>query len=117
MIGRLLSTVLGLAAPGEAIEARLSAVSSGLSFAIARPASLSGLGAEALLDPSYGPEGEWPDAPALGLGFALRLIGNTAKATKSQFEIEPERFVLLMPVSADESEASEFGLDLDPRTG
>jgi His Kinase A (phospho-acceptor) domain len=107
MVGRLMSTVLGLAAPGETIEARLSTVTLGTAFTIARPKCLAGLGAESLLDPSYGPEGEWPDAPALGLGFALRLIGNLAKSAKARFEIEPERFVLVIPSAVEQGDASE----------
>ena len=34
----------------------------------------------ALLDPGYSPDGDWPGAPALGLGFALRLVRNLAEA-------------------------------------
>jgi signal transduction histidine kinase len=107
MVGRLMATVIGLASPGESIEARLTETSSDVCFAIARPKSLAGMPTEALLDPSYGPEGEWPDAPALGLGFALRLTGNMAKSAKARFEIEPDRFALIMPHAAVQGDASE----------
>ncbi len=107
MVGRLMATVIGLAAPGESIEARLIETSSDVCFTIARPKSLVGMPTEALLDPSYGPEGEWPDAPALGLGFALRLTSNMAKSAKAQFEIEPDRFTLILPHAAEQGDASE----------
>jgi hypothetical protein len=106
MVGRLMATVIGLAAPRESIEARLTETSSDVCFTIARPKSLSGMPTESLLDPSYGPEGEWPDAPALGLGFALRLTGNMAKSAKARFEIEPDHFTLIMPLSAEQGDAS-----------
>ena len=40
----------------------------------------TGVDEAALLDPGYSPEGDWPGAPALGLGFALRLVRNLAEA-------------------------------------
>jgi hypothetical protein len=97
MIGRLMSTVLGLAATGETIDARMIERDQQVAFCIARPRSIIGLNEEAMLDPSYGPEGEWPDGPALGLGFALRLIGNMARSAGGRLEIGSDQFVLALP--------------------
>ena len=52
-----------------------------LCLSIDRPAGdRRGSTKRALLDPGYSPDGDWPGAPALGLGFALRLVRNLAEA-------------------------------------
>jgi His Kinase A (phospho-acceptor) domain len=108
MLARLLGTVIGLAKPNETISAELASANGGVAFTIDRPQCLSGLPERALLDPAYGPEGEWPDAPALGLGFALRLIGNMAKAAGGSFVIGGKDFLLRLPARTGSSgDASE----------
>jgi hypothetical protein len=42
-----------------------------LCLSIDRPQGDRGARRAALLDPGYSPDGDWPGAPALGLGFAL----------------------------------------------
>jgi hypothetical protein len=76
-----------------------------LSLAIARPRAIEDLDEAALLDPGYSPEGDWPDAPALGLGFALRLVRNLAEATGGTLAIGADRIVLSLP-AADLGEAA-----------
>ncbi|MGF1550552.1 MAG: sensor histidine kinase, partial [Sphingomonadaceae bacterium] len=65
-----------------------------------RPAAMRGLDERALLDPDYGPEGEGPGAPALGLGFALRLVRNLARSAGGSLQVGAERFELFLPARA-----------------
>jgi hypothetical protein len=50
-----------------------------------------------LLDPGYSPEGDWPGAPVLGLGFSLRLVRNLAEAVGGALVIDEDRFALYLP--------------------
>ena len=68
-----------------------------LCLAIDRPQAIAGLDEVALLDPGYSPEGDWPGAPALGLGFALRLVRNLAEAVGGALVIGETRFSLYLP--------------------
>ena len=99
MIERLLAAAVGLAGPGETIAIRCVPERGGASVAMsfARPALLIGKSESELLDPGYSPDGDWPDAPALGLGFALRLVGNIAREAEGSLTIETENFVLRLP--------------------
>lgn len=99
MVSRLLAATIAAAAPGEAIDVRLTATQGGAAIAIDRPRALAGERETALLDPGYGPEGDWPDAPLLGLGFALRLVRNLAERSGGGFAIQAERFVLSLPIA------------------
>jgi len=106
MFGRLFAATIGLAQSGERLRATLAASGGGarLSLAIDRPRAIAGLGEAALLDPGYTPEGDWPDAPALGLGFALRLVRNLAEAAGGGLSIGAERIRLDLPAArADEA--------------
>ncbi len=103
MLTRLLGAVIGLASSGETITASIGLEKGQVVFAIDRPLSLAGQTERDLFDPAYGPEGEWPDAPSLGLGFALRLISNMARATNGRLVVAEERFGLLLPVKLDEA--------------
>jgi hypothetical protein len=98
MLSRILAAVIGLASPGETIAATLVLSGEKIVFSVDRPKSVMGLDERALLDPAYGPTGEWPDAPALGLGFTLRLVANIAKAVKGSFDIADNVFSLSLPV-------------------
>ena len=104
MYARLLAGTIGLAGEGEAIRAALTLESRGeaamLCLAIGRPAAIQGVEEADLLDPGYSPEGDWPGAPALGLGFALRLIRNLAEAVGGALVVEQERFALYLPTPA-----------------
>ena len=101
MLGRLFAATIGLAGPGETLRATLAAAAGGarLSLAIDRPQAIAGLGEAALLDPGYTPQGDWPDAPALGLGFALRLVRNLAEAAGGALSIGVERIRLDLPAA------------------
>lgn len=107
MLARMLSATIGLAQDGETLSARLGLDLVGgdkmLSLSIARPRSIAGVGEAELLDPGYSPDGDWPAAPTLGLGFTLRLVRNLAEAGGGSLEIEPDRFRLcLCPLLEEE---------------
>ena len=107
MFGRLLAATIGLAGEGETIGLELAGAAEagapGLRLAIDRPRAIAGLAESDLLDPGYSPDGDWPGAPALGLGFALRLVRNLAEAVGGALEIEPDAFVLTLPAEAGEA--------------
>jgi hypothetical protein len=107
MFGRLLAGTIGLAGEGETIALSLGlAAEAGrpvLRLAIGRPRAIAGLGERDLLDPGYSPDGDWPGAPALGLGFALRLVRNLADAVGGTLDVSPDGFVLTIPAEADEA--------------
>jgi signal transduction histidine kinase len=96
MFARLLAATIGLAREGETIQATLKADAElrQVLLAIQRPQAIAGLSEEGLLDPGFNPEGEWPGAPALGLGFALRLVRNLAEAVDGSLEIGDQDFRL-----------------------
>ncbi|HEY0149364.1 MAG TPA: histidine kinase dimerization/phospho-acceptor domain-containing protein [Allosphingosinicella sp.] len=101
MFARMLAATIGLAGEGETIAASMGVSESGarkmLCLAIDRPKAIAGLNETALLDPGYSPEGDWPGAPALGLGFALRLVRNLAEAVGGALVVGEERFSLYLP--------------------
>ncbi len=68
-----------------------------LCLSIDRPKAIEGLDEAALLDPGYSPDGDWPGAPALGLGFALRLVRNLAEAVGGALQVGEHRFSLYLP--------------------
>lgn len=101
MIGRLGSALIGIAAEGETVAARLEAGEAGsVRLSFSRPAALGGRDEASLLDPSYGTDGDLPDAPVLGLGFTLRLVRGLADAVGGRLTIEGERFVLVLPTAS-----------------
>ncbi len=97
MFSRLLAATIGLARPGETVEAALRGRGSTLELAVARPEAIKGLEETQLLHPGYTPEGDWPGAPALGLGFALRLVRKLAEAAGGSLAIHDEHFALIVP--------------------
>ena len=107
MFGRLLAGTIGLAGEGETIALTLARADEAgrpaLRLAIGRPQAIAGLGERDLLDPGYSPDGDWPGAPALGLGFALRLVRNLADAVGGTLEIAPDGFILSVPAEAGEA--------------
>ena len=102
MLSRLLAATIGLAQEGETITAtmRLERQSGKpmLCLALDRPRTIAGLDEMFLLHPGYSPEGDWPGAPALGLGFALRLVRKLAEASGGSLEILEDRFALHLPI-------------------
>jgi hypothetical protein len=101
MFARMLAATIGLAREGETITATMgmgeAEARKMLCLSIDRPRAIEGLDESALLDPGYSPDGDWPGAPALGLGFALRLVRNLAEAVGGALEIGAERFFLYLP--------------------
>jgi hypothetical protein len=99
MCTRLLAATIGLAQPGETIIVRLERPKGDtqLRLSVSRPHLLSGRDERALLDPGYSPDGDWPDAPVLGLGFALRLIRNLAAGIGGSLDIRADAFHLRLP--------------------
>lgn len=111
MFARMLSATIGLAQNGETLKAWLGLDAAGghemLSLSIGRPRSIAGAGEAELLDPGYSPDGDWPAAPALGLGFTLRLVRNLAEAGGGSLEIEPDRFRLCLNPLLEEERGGE----------
>jgi hypothetical protein len=101
MFARMLAATIGLSREGETISASMALGSLGghrmLCLSIDRPEAIAGLDEAALLDPGYGPDGDWPGAPALGLGFSLRLVRNLAEAGGGALHIGEDRFSLYLP--------------------
>lgn len=101
MFARLLAATIGLARASETIAASLTvephAGKRMLCLAIGRPQAIAGLSESDLLDPGYSPEGDWPGAPVLGLGFSLRLVRNLAEAVGGALLIAEDRFRLYVP--------------------
>jgi len=113
MFARLLAGTVGLAGEGETIDAAMTIEPRGdarmLRLAIDRPAAIAGVEEAELLDPGYSPDGDWPGAPALGLGFALRLIRNLAEAVGGALVVDEERFALYLPIPAPAGEGNLQG--------
>jgi signal transduction histidine kinase len=101
MFARMLAATIGLAQEGETISATMALDDLGrqkmICLSIDRPRAIAGLDEAALLDPGYSPDGDWPGAPALGLGFALRLVRNLAEAVGGALVIGEKRFSLYLP--------------------
>ena len=101
MFSRLLAATIGLAREGETIAASMRLTTQGgermLCLAIDRPRAIEGLEERALLDPGYSPDGDWPGAPVLGLGFSLRLVRNLAEAVGGSLAVGEARFSLFLP--------------------
>jgi signal transduction histidine kinase len=101
MFSRLLAATIGLAREGETIAASMRLTSHGgermLCLAIDRPRAIENLEERALLDPGYSPDGDWPGAPVLGLGFSLRLVRNLAEAVGGGLAVGETRFSLYLP--------------------
>ena len=106
MLSRLIAAAIGLAEVDERIAVSLDRdAAGGLLVLVARPARLAGRDERTLLDPGYAPDGDWPDAPLLGLGFSLRLVRNLAVIAGGTLAIDGERFALRLPAAHAGSEA------------
>jgi signal transduction histidine kinase len=110
MFARLLAATIGLARQRETIAATMGmaklAGNDMLCLTIDRPRAIAGIAEVSLLDPGYSPKGDWPGAPALGLGFALRLVRNLAEAAGGALEIGESRFFLYLPPVEETGHAS-----------
>lgn len=99
MLGRLLSTMVGLAQPGEILTGRLGHTAGGAEFRIDRPRIIGGFDEATLIDPAFGSEIDSPDGPALGLAFALRLIGGMAAQVGGKLNIDQNAISILLPLA------------------
>lgn len=101
MFSRMLAATIGLSEEGETLTASVSLEDASpqpmLCLAISRPNSIKDVEEAQLLDPGYMPAGDWPAAPALGLGFALRLVRNLAEAASGGLTIAQDSFRLALP--------------------
>ena len=110
MAARLFAAAAGVAAPGEKISVEVHGHSSGgAACSISRPAALAGRDERALLDPGYGPDGDWPEAPLLGLGFTLRLVGRMATQAGGSLAVLPDRFELVLPAAQGRADGQTAG--------
>jgi signal transduction histidine kinase len=113
MFSRTLAATIGLAEPGETIALTMTPAQRAkrrmVRLSVDRPRAIAGVAETALLDPGYSPEGDWPGAPALGLGFALRLVRNLAEAVGGALVIDPERIALYLPALTEAPEAAGQG--------
>jgi signal transduction histidine kinase len=101
MFGRLLAATLAIAQRGETVAIDLQHDPDSrdrMVLEVARPTMLAGRDERTLLDPGYNPDGDWPEAPVLGLGFALRLVRNIAAACGGALDIQPEKLILRLPL-------------------
>ena len=113
MFARLLAATIGLAGEDETLAATLGlegpAERPRLRLALDRPSAVEGLGESDLLDPGYSPDGDWPAAPALCLGFALRLVRNLAEAAGGALLIGDTQVLLWLPAAAEAAPAAGQG--------
>jgi len=111
MLSRLLAATIGLAGDGETINVTMRLSRHGgaptLRLVLDRPRSIAGLDEMFLLHPGYSPDGDWPGAPALGLGFALRLVRKLAEAAGGALDIRAESFVLTLPAATPVAAAGQ----------
>ena len=110
MLGRLVAGVAALASEGETLTVTLASREAAmLQLDVGRPARLAGQDEATLLDPGYGPEGDSPDAPLLGLGFSLHLVRRLAAAAGGALLVGDDRFLLRLPAAASVSHAGAGG--------
>ena len=101
MFGRLLAATLAIAQKGETVTIDLQHDPDSrdrMVLEVGRPRMLAGRDERTLLDPGYNPDGDWPEAPVLGLGFALRLVRNIAAACGGALDIQPDKLILRLPL-------------------
>lgn len=103
MIQHLLRTLISVTPAGEGLNGSTWFQPDGeggrVLLAFDRPARLKGLEESQLMDPGYGADGDWPDAPLLGLGFSLRLVRSLVVAQGGQLLIDTDRIMLSLPVA------------------
>lgn len=108
IVGRLGSALIGIAAEGETIAARLDGGEAGsVRLSFSRPAILGGRDEASLFDPAREIEMEMSEAPVLGLGFTLRLVRGLAEAVGGRLVTEAERFVVVLPTTRPDQTAAE----------
>src|SRR3546814_13295176 len=113
MFQHLLRTVLSVADAGEHIQGRcwsdVGPSGGTIIFAIDRPAALQSMDEAEIFDTGYGPDGEWPEAPLLGIGFSLRLVRNLARGGGGDFFIKYDHFQSVTPARVQTAESEGDG--------
>lgn len=98
VVGRLFAAVIGAARAGDRLTYGVgSGERDSVRIFLSRPAALAGRDAETLYDPASAGFAAGLEAPALGLGFGLRLVRQLASALGGKFEIEDALFMLTLP--------------------
>ena len=90
LVHRFTAAVLDNAAAGEQLDLVIDSVGRQIALAVDRPAGSLGYSAQQLL--AAGQQKQ-------GLGFALRLVRGLAVIAGGSLDIEPSRFVLLIPAA------------------
>ncbi len=103
MFTRLLGATIGLSQTGETINAVFATDRNAVVLRIDRPLGLAGQTERELFDPSFDPVGDWSDPPALGLGFALRLVANMARLANGRLVVTDDTFALFLPARDGET--------------
>lgn len=88
LIRRFGAAVISAASPGERIDLVIDRIGRDIAFAMDRPKAVADWPEQQLLT---------ADVSNLGLGFALRLVRGLATIAKGTLDVEPGRFVLLIP--------------------
>lgn len=103
MIQHLLRTLISVLREGETLQGSTWFQPDGeggqVLLAFDRPSRLDDADEAQIMDPNYGADGNWPDAPLLGLGFSLRLVRSLAGAHGGSLHIEGNRILLALPVA------------------
>ncbi len=100
MFARLIAATVGVTQRAERITVSLdhdATIADGIALTVSRPVMLAGRDETMLLDPGYAPDGDWPEAPVLGLGFALRLVRSIATSAGGTLEITSDHLALRLP--------------------
>jgi hypothetical protein len=92
-----------------AVRLRYLPVTGTLSIAIERPAALRELSEQTLLDHASPIDQMLPDAPPLGLAFALRLVRGIAGRMGGQLLLSPDAFELMLPAATQDQSGRERG--------
>lgn len=100
LFSRLVAAILSVVRADETLNGKLFREAGNIVFEVDRPQGLRRLTATDILDPTHDPEGDWPDAVPLGLGFAMRLIHSMSAAVGARFDIDDTAFALRLPVAA-----------------
>jgi hypothetical protein len=88
-------------ASAESLDARVANDGEKVLVTIGRPAALGGLSADQIFDPAYDAAAEGEQAPVLGVGFAMRLVGRIARAAGGSLMVDDTAFMLRLPAAAE----------------
>jgi hypothetical protein len=94
LLYRLCLALVEESASGERLRLSLEQAGDYCRFSISRPAALRSVGDEQLFDPRGPASGE---EPALGIGFALRLVRGLARIAGGDLVTSPAGITLLVP--------------------